>query len=131
MPRSSAAARRFTISSRSSRRVSGLSWTALKFTAGGSEAEPWADALLEAGAISVDVTDAAAGTPAEVPQFGEPGEFAPGVWASNLVTALFAAEHDPAQAVAPIAAEHGWQGPVVYTLSTVGEQDWVRLTQAQ
>ena len=87
--------------------------------------------MLEAGAISVDVTDAAAGTPAEVPQFGEPGEFAPGVWASNLVTALFAAEHDPAQAIAAIAAQRGWRAPVVFTLSTVGEQDWVRLTQAQ
>ena len=108
-----------------------MSWTALRFTAVGHEAEAWADALLAAGAISVDVTDAAAGTPQEVPQFGEPGEFEPGVWVSNLVTALFGAEHDPAAIVADIAASHDWRAPVVYTMSTVEEMDWVRLTQSQ
>jgi ribosomal protein L11 methyltransferase len=108
-----------------------VSWTSLQFTVSGRDAEAWADALLEAGALSVDVLDASAGTADEVPQFGEPGEFAPGVWASNLLSALFDAGADPAAIVAAVAAAHGWRAPVVYTLTRVEEQDWVRLTQAQ
>jgi ribosomal protein L11 methyltransferase len=108
-----------------------MAWIALRFTVAGAEAEAWADALLEAGALSVDVLDAAAGTKNEIPQFGEPGEFEPGVWANNLLSALFDESADPDAIVASIAAAHGWRAPVVYTLSRVEEQDWVRLTQAQ
>jgi len=108
-----------------------VAWTSLQFTVPGAEAEAWADALLEAGAISVDVLDAAAGTADEVPQFGEPGEFEPGVWASNLLSALFDETSDPAEVVATLAAERGWRAPVVYKLGRIEEQDWVRLTQAQ
>ena len=108
-----------------------MAWTSLRFTVAGAEAEAWADALLEAGALSVDVLDAAAGTADEVPQFGEPGEFEPGVWASNLLCALFDATADPDSIVASIATERRWRAPVVYMLSRVEEQDWVRVTQAQ
>jgi ribosomal protein L11 methyltransferase len=108
-----------------------VAWTAFKFTVAGHDAEGWADALLEAGAVSVDVTDAAAGTVHEVPQFGEPNEFAPGVWALNVLTALFDEAADPPAIIAAVAAEHDWRAPVVYTLTRVEEQDWVRLTQSQ
>jgi ribosomal protein L11 methyltransferase len=108
-----------------------VAWTVLRFTVAGNDAEAWAEALLEAGAISVDGTDAAAGTALEVPQFGEPNEFAPGVWASNVLTTLFDQTADIAVIVAAIAAEQGWRAPVVYTLTQVEEQDWVRLTQSQ
>ena len=108
-----------------------MAWTSLRFTVAGAEAEAWADALLEAGAMSVDVLDAAAGTASEVPQFGEPGEFEPGVWASNVLSALFDESADPDAIVASIASERSFRAPVVYTLSRVEEQDWVRLTQAQ
>lgn len=108
-----------------------MAWTSLQFTVAGSEADAWADALLDAGARSVDVLDAAAGTTDEVPQFGEPGEFAPGVWASNLLCALFDDDVDVASTVAVVASELDWPAPVVYSLSRVEEQDWVRLTQAQ
>ena len=108
-----------------------MAWTSLQFTVAGAEAEGWADALLEAGAVSVDVTDAAAGTALEVPQFGEPNEFAPGVWSQNHLTALFDEGADAPAIIAAIAADQGWRAPVVYTLSRVEEQDWVRLTQAQ
>ena len=108
-----------------------MAWTSLRFTVAGADAEAWADALLEAGALSVDVLDASAGTADEVPQFGEPGEFEPGVWARNLLCALFDTGSDPSAVLATIGAERGWRVPVVYTLSRVDEQDWVRLTQAQ
>jgi ribosomal protein L11 methyltransferase len=108
-----------------------VAWTALKFTVAGNDAEAWADALLEAGAVSVDVTDAAAGTALEVPQFGEPNEFAPGVWAMNVLSALFDETANIPETVAAIAAEENWRTPVAYTLTRVEEQDWVRLTQSQ
>ena len=96
----------------------------------GSAAEAWSDALLEAGAISVDITDAAAGTPDEAPQFGEPGEMLPGAWDRNIVTALFDTASDPEAVVASIAEALGYVVPAVAT-SIVEEQDWVRLTQSQ
>jgi ribosomal protein L11 methyltransferase len=108
-----------------------VAWTALKFTVAGEDAEAWADALLEAGAVAVDVTDAAAGTAGEVPQFGEPAEFAPGVWALNVLSALFDETADAPEIVCAIAAREHWRAPVVYTLARVEEQDWVRLTQSQ
>lgn len=108
-----------------------MAWTALEFTVAGNDAEAWADALLEAGAVSVDVTDAAAGTDHEVPQFGEPNEFAPGVWALNVLTALFDEIADAPAIIAAIAAEQNWRAPVVFTLTRVENQDWVRLTQSQ
>ena len=39
-----------------------MSYVALTFDADADSAEAWADALLEAGALSVDVADAHAGT---------------------------------------------------------------------
>ena len=108
-----------------------MAWTALKFTVAGTDAEAWADALLDAGAVAVDVTDAAADTAREVPQFGEPNEFAPGVWALNVLSALFEDTADATAIVAAVATEQDWRAPVVYTLTRVEEQDWVRLTQSQ
>jgi hypothetical protein len=40
-----------------------MAFVALRFDADGALAERWADALLEAGALSVDLTDPAADTP--------------------------------------------------------------------
>ncbi|MEO8134689.1 MAG: 50S ribosomal protein L11 methyltransferase [Betaproteobacteria bacterium] len=108
-----------------------MAWTSLKFTTGGTEAEPWAEALLAAGALSVEVTDADAGTVLEVAQFGEPGESAPGLWQTSILAALFDAAVDVPAVVAAAATAHGWRAPVVYTLTAVEEQDWVRLTQSQ
>ena len=108
-----------------------MAWTALKFTVAGNDAESWADALLEAGAVSVDVSDAAAGTAAEVAQFGEPDQYASGVWACSVLSALFESAADAPAIVAGIAAGRNWRAPVVYTLARIEEQDWVRLTQSQ
>ena len=107
-----------------------MAWTSLALMVEGSAAEAWSDALLEAGAISVDITDAAAGTPDEAPQFGEPGEMLPGAWDRNIVTALFDTASDPEAVVASIAEALGYVVPAVAT-SIVEEQDWVRLTQSQ
>ena len=107
-----------------------MAWTSLSLTVAGDDAETWSDALLESGAISVDVNDAAAGTPDEKPQFGEPGEAVPGAWDRNVVTALFEPSVDARAIGGAIASALGVDVPEM-TLATVEEQDWVRLTQAQ
>lgn len=48
------------------------SWIEITLEVDKAEAEDWADALLEAGALSVQAEDADADSPDEQPLFGEP-----------------------------------------------------------
>lgn len=103
-----------------------MAWQRVALRVPAEDAERVSDALLEAGALSVDVADAAAGHAHERPLFGEPGGESAGVWDDNEVTALFAPDVD---AGATVRAALGLDAePFV---STVEEQDWVRLTQDQ
>ena len=89
------------------------------------------DALLEAGAISVDVADAHAGTGQETPIFQEPGE-EPGVaYSSNRLIALFDPGTDAAAALARACAAAGLDPVPEYRTAEVPQQDWVKLTQSQ
>src|SRR4051812_34588518 len=61
--------------------------------------DPLSDALMSAGALSVDVSDANAGTQWETPIFDEPdGDRA--AWTDARVAALFTAEADVSAAMA-------------------------------
>jgi ribosomal protein L11 methyltransferase len=94
-------------------------------------AEPLADALLDAGALSAGIEDADAGTPEETPQFGEPGSVAAPGWTRSRVVALFDDHADVDGLLEDCAARAGLSGVPVYTRENVEEQDWVRLTQSQ
>jgi ribosomal protein L11 methyltransferase len=88
------------------------------------------DALFAAGALSVSVEDAEAGTAAETPQFGEPGAPETPLWRHSKVIALFEPNADIKATVTAAKAAAGLGGaPADY--AEVAEQDWVRLTQAQ
>ena len=89
------------------------------------------DALLEAGAISVDVADAHAGTGQETPIFQEPGEEAGVAYGSNRLIALFDPGTDAAAALARACAAAGLDPVPEYRIAEVPEQDWVKLTQSQ
>ena len=89
------------------------------------------DALLEAGAFSVDVADAQAGTERETPIFGEPGQDLELAFASNRVVALFEPEADLSGAIECACAAAGFSASPEYKITEVAEQDWVRLTQSQ
>jgi len=105
-----------------------MPYTALEFDT--DAAEPWFDALLDAGALAVDAADAHAGTPDETPLFGEPG--APGAtpWRCSRLTALFV--DDAAAEAALVLAARSLGRPVPACRRTrVADQDWVRATQAQ
>jgi ribosomal protein L11 methyltransferase len=95
-------------------------------------AERWCDALLEAGALSAAIEDADAGTPAETPQFGEPGIDSPGIgWQHAKIEVLFA-EGAPAEALfAEAAALADFADLPKLAHKSIPETDWVRQTQAQ
>lgn len=93
--------------------------------------EPLSDALMEAGALSVDVSDADAGTASEHPIFDEPGGAPASGWARARVAALFPESADlPAALAAAFEAARVPAGNA-YEVHRVEDEDWVRRTQAQ
>lgn len=92
--------------------------------------EPLSEALLEAGAASVDVADADAGSPAERPLFAEPGAEMPAGWKRSRISALVAGDADAGELLGAACAKAGIAVPR-YEIERVEEQDWVRATQAQ
>jgi ribosomal protein L11 methyltransferase len=103
---------------------------------GRDHAEPWSDALLEAGALSVQAEDADAESADEQPLYGEPGMPAaaaasvPG-WRRTVLAALVGADGDPRAVLGAAAGTLGLPAPPVREIREVPDQDWVRLTQAQ
>lgn len=108
-----------------------MDWLAVSIEIDASAADRLGDALLEAGALSIDVADAAAGTPQEQPLFGEPGGEPVANWACSRLTALFVDGIEPAAAVAAALREASLPPATPYRLSRVHDQDWVRHTQRQ
>ncbi|NMG76087.1 50S ribosomal protein L11 methyltransferase [Aromatoleum diolicum] len=106
-------------------------WISVTLQAEAKKAEALSDALMDAGALSISIEDADAGTDAEKPQFGEPGHHPVGLWDHSRVIALFDANADLAVALARAAADAGFDGVPPFTLEEVAEQNWVQLTQSQ
>ena len=102
----------------------------MRFDAPAAEADAWSDALQGAGALAVDVSDPAAGTPDETPQYGEPGEPGAALWPVSRLSALFAAGTDLHEALGAASLDVDLPVPAHETYA-VAEQDWVRATQAQ
>ena len=97
---------------------------------GADRAETLSDALLEAGAVSVSIEDADAGSAAEVGRFAEPGADAP-LWDRCVVRALLPAACDAHALVleACHAAEVALPAELVCT--PVPDDDWVQRTRDQ
>ena len=89
------------------------------------------DALIEVGALAVDVQDAAAGTEDERPIFAEPGEAPAAGWRSNRVGALFVVDADLYELVPEALAAAGLAATAAFRIERVEDADWVRLTQSQ
>lgn len=108
-----------------------LFWLAVTFECEASGASALADALLEVGALSVDLRDAAAGLAGEQPLYAEAGVPVEPAWPRARVTALFPAETDVAAELdrAQRAAGRAAVGPLL--IERVPERDWVRQTQQQ
>ena len=103
----------------------------LTLSADERSAEALADALVEAGALSVSLEDANAQTPDEQPLFGEPG-LVPDrhAWMASRLRVLV--EDAEGEAVVLAAAEAiGIAPPAIECRTVVADTDWVRATQSQ
>jgi ribosomal protein L11 methyltransferase len=103
-------------------------WLAVSVTVEAGRADALADALLEQGAVSVELfgLPGAAGEPEPVAEGEGP------VLARRVqVSALLAADAEPARVLAAAAAACGIEPPPEFVTRRVEDQDWVRLTQAQ
>lgn len=105
-----------------------MAFQSLSFEAAAPDTEPLCEALLEAGAQSVSVEDADAGTARESPQFGEPGESSQ-PWERNRIVALFDQQAQPAEALAAAVAAAGCSAPRAYRIEPVADRDWLRAVQ--
>ena len=108
-----------------------MPWLTLVVDTDAEHAEALSDALLELGALSVDLLDADADTPDEQAIFGEPGEEPPGVWQHNRVSALFESGRDVSAILRQAASSIGIDHIPEYRVETLADNDWVRLTQSQ
>ena len=110
-------------------------WVSVALETDAAHADALSDALLAAGAISVSVEDALAGTDLETPQFGEPDATGSGpttpLWDESRVVALFNPSDDLIGRIAAAAMAAGIDDLPEIELEDVAEQDWVRLTQSQ
>ena len=108
-----------------------MSWLSITIETDCGHAEALADALIDAGALSASIEDADAGTPAETPQFGEPGSVTTPGWERSKVIALLEENTDVEELVAACAPLAGLADVPTYTREVVAEQNWVQLTQSQ
>lgn len=107
-----------------------MPWQSVSLPATATEAERLSDALMETGALSVSIEDAAAGTDYEAPIFGEPGMPIDALWRDNFVVTLFEQTANVHEILIQAAQQAEFSLPD-YVISHVAEQDWVRLTQAE
>jgi len=108
-----------------------MSWLSLTVNADAAYAESLSEALLELGALSVDMHDADADTPQENAIFGEPGEPTSSLWSHNAVTALFSADANVAAILQQASTAAGLKQLPTHQITTLQDNDWVRLTQSQ
>ena len=108
-----------------------MSWLSLTVNADAAYAESLSEALLEFGALSVDMHDADADTPQEQAIFGEPGEPSASLWLHNCVTALFAADAAVEDILQQASLAAGLKQSPPHHITPLQDNDWVRLTQSQ
>jgi ribosomal protein L11 methyltransferase len=123
-------------------------WNQVTLEVAREEAEKWADALLEAGALSVLAEDADADSPDEQALFGEPGMHVgaqagtqsslpphdavlPFGWQRTRLAVLLDLDVDPQSLVDEVAAALAVAAPRIAEVSRIEDQDWVRTTQSQ
>lgn len=103
----------------------------LTLSADEESAEALADALVEAGALSVSVEDANAEGPEEQALFGEPGLTpARHAWAASRLRVLVDGD-DGASLIAAAGSALGIETPRIESCVAVEDTDWVRATQSQ
>lgn len=108
-----------------------MAWLSVSAVVASQLADCVSDALMEAGALSVELSDADAGTQWERPIFDEPGENAAAGWRRARVAALFEHSADISSALDLAFRSAGVPPETAYEVNRVEDDDWVRRTQAQ
>lgn len=108
-----------------------MPWQSVRILVDSAQAEPLSDALMEAGALSVSLEDADAGTADETPLFGEPDHPSAELWPHSIAQVLLETDADVGAMLAAAAEQAGVPIPTQYTVEPVADADWVRLTQSQ
>jgi ribosomal protein L11 methyltransferase len=104
--------------------------TEFEVLADADSAEALADALLEAGAVSVSLEDADA--PAdERPIYAEAGDDPTRLWRLNRLRVLLAPDGRPDAVLADASRALDRAPPRITSVRSVGAQDWVRSSQEQ
>ncbi len=113
--------------------MSALTWLEISGPVKGEAADAIADALLEAGALAVDVADLNAESDAEQPIFGEPGMALSQRWADSRIAALFESSvtTDELDTLWNVLRSEASDSLGPHEFRVVPETDWVRATQAQ
>ena len=113
--------------------MSALTWLEVSGPVKGEAADAIADALLEAGALAVDVADLNAESDAEQPIFGEPGMSLSQRWADSRIAALFESSvtTDELDALWKTLRGEAKDSLGPHEFRVVPETDWVRATQSQ
>jgi ribosomal protein L11 methyltransferase len=104
----------------------------LSFLLPAEQVETWSDALIEAGALSVQAEDADADSPDEQALYGEPG--IPAVqagWRRTRLSALCPVGSDPLTLLQEAALALGADTPDDYEIIDIADRDWVSASQAQ
>lgn len=108
-----------------------MPWIAAELMIEAQAVTLFSDALLELGAVSVDITDACSGTDNEQAIYMEPGADLAFAWGENRLAALFSEGTDLAHVLGQAAAAAGLEAAPACRTYQVADQDWVRLTQSQ
>jgi ribosomal protein L11 methyltransferase len=108
-----------------------MSWLLVTLVMDAGRVHVLSDALLQTGALSVDVTDAYAGLPREHAWFAEPGESDALPWELVRVSALFDEDADIAANVAAALRAANLDPQRGFDVERVADRDWVRATQSQ
>jgi ribosomal protein L11 methyltransferase len=107
-----------------------LAWQRVDLVVAGAQAAALADALEAGGALSTEISDAAAGTREERAVFAEPGaEASP--WRRCRVSALFPVDCDAVGAMDTALESCGATTVMAASIERVEDADWVALSQRQ
>ena len=106
-------------------------WTSLIIETDATHTEALSNSLIELGALSVDIHDAAIGTQHEQSLFEQYNELPKAIWSNVEITALFEETIDVTVIMQTAAQSAQLSCLPTYRIKKVEDQDWVRLTQAQ